>query len=361
MRKKVFIFLIIWFIPVFLMAAESDEMTLTVTPTLIKNNITPGDIWKSSLKVINNNASPVDVAVQVRDFKSGTETGQIEFIDPQVSAADKEGVVYMSNWIKLDDKTFTLKPFESREVPFVIVVPTGAQPGGHYAAISVGTQPPKAEVGGTNIKISSSIASLIFLRVKGDVTEKGIVREFSTTQEFYQDANVNFVVRFENKGNTHILPQGEIRVKNIFGSVSDPIKINQQTEFGNVLPNDIRRWEFKWNAGDNWWNMGRYRADLMLTYGEQSKETAGQYFYFWIIKWKPLAIIIGSLLFLVIFFIYIVRRYIRQAVLSAQGSIVHEQVQNNTVSVQPRPQTDSQSPTVVRSRGVIDLKEKLKK
>lgn len=359
MKKIILVIFVFLFLPVIVSAAPT-EMTLTVTPTLIKNNVTPGDFWKSSIKVINNNAIPVRVSVQAHDFKGSKENGQIDFIDQQVSLADKNGV-YLSNWIKLEGESFELNPFESREVSFVIAVPETAQPGGHYAALKVGTIPPKDEIGGTNIKISSSIASLVFLRVSGDIVESGIVREFSTTEEFYQDSNVKFIVRFENKGNTHILPQGEIRVKNMFGRESQPIMINQQTEFGNILPNDIRRWDFEWSAGDDWWDMGRYRANLLLSYGEQAKETTGQYFYFWIIKPKPLLIAVGSILFFILLFVWSVKRFVRRAVLMAQGDLSAVATKSDVKQAPVRQIIEPVRPSSNKTRGVIDLKERMKK
>jgi hypothetical protein len=75
------------------------------------------------------------------------------------------------------------------------------------------------------------------------------------------------------------------------------------------LPGDIRKWEFKWEDKKNFFEMGRYKAELILTYGEQTRETSTQTIYFWIIYVKPL---IDSLGFF--YFVYIIIGFVHQIV-----------------------------------------------
>ena len=153
---------------------------------------------------------------------------------------------------------------------------------------------------GSSIKISSLLASLILLNVDGEVNENGRIREFSTDKKLYSEPKVDFSVRFENIGNVHIQPQGEIRIFNFWDKDCGVIQINHNTTFGNVLPQGIRKWNFSWEGEKNLLEMGRYKAVMVLGYGERERETIDQTLYFWVIYTKPLLMMIGGLLLFII-------------------------------------------------------------
>jgi hypothetical protein len=170
----------------------------------------------------------------------------------------------------------------------------------------------------------------------------------------YGAAKVDFTVRFQNQGNVHIQPQGEIRITDMRGQQAGVININHQTEFGNVLPGDIRRWEYAWDSEIGILDMGRYRADLILGYGERARETANQSLYFWIILFKPLAIILSLLIFFIGGIIVFVRRSVRKAI---------KETQNLANVVSPREIESNKRTTIVpRDNGnnheVVNLKQR---
>ena len=81
MKKLLKIFFIITFCLVsFIPVLAQDSFTLSITPPLIKNNASPGEKWQSSIKIVNNNSRKIDAYAQVLDFKSGSESGTVEFI-----------------------------------------------------------------------------------------------------------------------------------------------------------------------------------------------------------------------------------------------------------------------------------------
>ena len=301
-------------------AQDMGDLTLSITPPLIKNNVSPGQVWRSAIKVVNNNAVAVEVYTEVVDFRSNNENGKVEFIRDQ-GQLDLYKNHLLSQWVDIDSGPYSITPGQSADIPFTVVVPETADPGGHYAAILVGTKPPVETGGGSSIKVSSQLASLILLRINGEEKEEGQIREFSTSEKFYFNPRVNFKLRFENTGNVHLLPRGEIRVENIFGEEKGTIKLNHNTEFGNVLPEGIRAWNFEWQSEKGLSNMGRYRATLVLSYGEKASETIEQVLYFWVVYPKVLLITVGSVLFIVLLIIFFVRRYIRKSILMTQAQL----------------------------------------
>ncbi len=313
----IFITSSLFFIPY---AHAQDAITLSITPPLIKNNVNPGQIWKSYLKIVNNNKTEINLYAQVMDFESGAEDGTVKFItDLSRSEADNQHL--LSRWIVVEPGPIKIAAQSSIELPFIIDVPGDVTPGGHYAAILVGTMPPEDQTKGTSIKVSSLLGSLILLNVQGDANEQGQIREFSSNKSVYEKPEAKFTVRFENTGNVHIQPQGEIRVYNWLNKDKGYMTLNHDTDFGNVLPGGIRKWQFDWKSDDSIFEMGRYRAVLIVGYGENERQTDTREIYFWVLNFKVIGIVAGTLLILFILISLMIRAYIRRAIRRTQEQV----------------------------------------
>jgi hypothetical protein len=161
--------------------------------------------------------------------------------------------------------------------------------------------------------VGSQVATLFFVRVAGPVTEEAIIRDFYSASAFSGSADQTFILSVDNTGNVHIQPQGEIVIKNMWGKIRGKIEINKESNFGNVLPNSSRRFEFKWDGEENLFDIGRYTAEVAVVYGEEAKQSLFRRTHFWIIPWKPVSTILGSFILLILLIVWAIRRYIRQA------------------------------------------------
>lgn len=292
-------------------AAGTNSLAITLTPPLFQITQSPGTDWKSLLRVVNSNSYDMTVSVKVQDFHPNGETGNPEF--EEVPRGTPEDARRMSGWIEIPEGNITITHSTTAEIPFTVHVPLGADPGGHYAAIIVGTVANKMEGSGSGV--SSAIGSLMFMRVPGEVVEKGEIRDFYTEHEIVQSTDEKFVLRFENQGNVHLIPQGNIEITNMWGKVRGKMDINQSNTFGNVLPKSTRKFEFKWQGDSSPFEVGRYKAVATLVYGSDGRQTVYRTVYFWIVPWKPVAMLLGGLIFFLWFISWSVRRYIRNALL----------------------------------------------
>lgn len=319
--KTLYILFIVSFLALIApIASAQDAVTLSITPPLIKNSMNPGDIWKSTVKVVNNNPTEMVIYVDAVDFRGKQEDGVVEFLSTVDSGTSSdEFSPFLSQWIVLENKEVLIPAYGGKEIPFIIDVPEGASPGGHYAAILAGTRPPEENIGGSVIKVSSLLASLVLLNVKGDIEERGIIREFSSDKSVYDNADVNMTVRFENLGNVHLQPLGEIKVYAPFNKLKKTLTLNHNSEFGNVLPQSIRKWSFNWKGERNILEMGRYRAELVLGYGENGRQADNRVIYFWVVYWKPVLIASTILILFILLIIITVRSYIRRAIRNSAG------------------------------------------
>lgn len=296
----------------FVAGAEEDKITLTISPPLVNVKLSPGNNYTSFVKLVNNSLTEVTVFIEAADFKSGAQ-GVVEFIYNE--AGDSR--YSLSRWLEFATSTMVLAAQETKDIVFTVNVPVDAEPGGHYAAILAGTKP-IGNLSGSGIKINSTLASLVLLEVKGDIDEKGEIKEFSSSRKVYSQPQVKFKVTFANNGNIHLQPRGEIKIYNIFNKEIGSISINQETAFGNVFPESQRQWEFSWNGRKNILDAGRLKAVLFLSYGSQAEVTASQTIYFWIIYFKTLAAILLGLAALIAVVMLLIRRYIRKAIIKAQ-------------------------------------------
>lgn len=342
------------------LAEGEDKLTLTITPPLIKINMAPGERWAGSIRVVNNNPIATSIYANKVDFKSG-EDGGVVFINAGQSE-DEQASFLLSQWLTVPTEAIFLAPYETKEVSLVIDVPADAEAGGHYAAVLTGTKPnDESKLEGSGIKISSMLASLIMLNVKGEIFEKGDIREFTTSRELYTEPTVDFNLRFENTGNVHLQPQGEIVIYNMFGREKGKIEINQNSQFGNVLPKSIRKWPFAWQAEKGFLASGRYRADLVLGFGEQAKQNVSQTVYFWVIDVKMTAIIVGSVLLLILLIALIIRLYVRKAVRAVERQVALAAVGTKEMAVikdTPKAVVSVKRKEAERQEHLVDLRKK---
>lgn len=301
------------------------SLALTVTPPLFQLSLARGDVWTSTLKVVNTNSYPLDLYGMVMNVAAQGEKGRSSFSPLSDSGVDG---ATLGEWITISAAPVTVPSGGSGLFPFTIEVPEDAAPGGYYAAILVGREPDKTTEGeGPVINVSTYISSLLFVRIKGEVIEEGLIRQFTTDKSFYQTPEANFELRFENTGTVHVQPQGTVTIYNMWGKERGQVAINHKTNFGNVLPRSTRAFEFAWKGESHLFEIGRYSAIATLTYGEDGRKNVSAVAYFWVVPVVPLATVLGGTLLIIVLVIWFIRRYIKRALAleSARlGMPIHE-------------------------------------
>ena len=329
-----------------------ESLSVSVTPPLFQLSIGPGEFWASSIKVVNNNAYDVAYYAEAVDFAAEGEDGKSK-INPFFESSEEENNTFsLASWIDVSSEPTFIPKGTSREIPFSVRIPADAEPGGHYAAILVGTQP-----GGTSnstgpaVRVSSFVSSLLFVRVKGDVVEKGRIREFTTAKSLYQKPEADFLLRFENTGNVHLHPQGDITIYNMWGKERGAVQINEDSNFGNVLPQSTRKFEFTWMNESDPFDIGRYSAVVTLAYGEEAKQNTTATAYFWVVPVVPVALALGVCVLFFASIFWFIRLYVRRA-------LAVERAQYGTVGGGEEVRTASISALIEPIReGVVDLRD----
>jgi hypothetical protein len=302
---------VLFFAVLFVLASplysRAEGLSFSITPTIFDMAAMPGQAWDTSLKIVNNNPFELTVYATPVNFEPRGERGYGSFLP--VAPTESNGVT-LAEWMTVPAESIVIPKESSVALPVSIRVPADAAPGGHYAAIMVGTRPPERD-GSLRITTSQIITSLFFVRIAGDVVEHGEVRTFRGVHYVTGKPEMAFELRFENKGNVHLLPRGEIVIKNMWGKERGIIPINQDGNFGNVLPESIRQFDFSWTGEASMFDIGRYKAELTLGYGTEEKKFTTRATAFWVIPVKPLLIFVVSIVAIVWFVTRSVRAYIR--------------------------------------------------
>lgn len=265
--------------PLSLVSPVNAQMILTAIPPKVELEGNPGQTLTATLKLRNDSPETQNFAVTVEDFvvidKIGTPI-------PVKSSSSNRWA--LSDWITAP-KVIPVDAGGLQIINITIKIPNTALPGGHYAMI---TYTPNADAKPGDLKqtgniISQRVGSLIYISVKGQVTEKANITNFSVP-EFLEKGPVNFTGTVESLSGIHIDPKGSI-------TVSDPLNnkvANISVETGNIFPETSRDFTATWNQK---WGWGRYRADLNLTYGALGSVVTSTVF-FWLF---PIRLVIYSL------------------------------------------------------------------
>lgn len=340
-------------------AYAQSSMSVSVTPPLMQLTIGPGESWSSSLKIINSNSYDVTYYATVVDFEATGEEGQGTLIPLSSDASSTADSFSLGSWITLDRAPITIQAGKTGAVPFTVRVPLNAEPGGHYAAILVGTQPGNTELTGPTMKVSSYVSSLILVKIRGETVEQGRIREFRTEKAWSDTADANIILRFENTGNAHLHPSGDITIYNMWGKERGTIAVNGEGgNFGNVLPKSTRRFSFSWTGDTDLFDIGRYSAVVTLAYGDQGKQNTSAVTYFWVVPTTPVATTLGIIAAVIILFSWLIRRYVRRAlVLEKERLGLSDSTRAAVVSALPAtPQITAQVLLEPLREGVVDLR-----
>jgi len=287
---------------------------VTISPVRLEITGDPGTTVHSEFTLVNDQPEAKIFYTNFENFEAQGETGAPNF------TPGKDG---LATWMSAPS-AITLEPQEKKVVPFSITIPVGAEPGGNFAAIFLGTSPPDTS-GGVKVSIGGRIGLLILLKVSGPVKEGGGLLEFFATnkKKIFTSLPINLSYRFSNTGSDRVKPAGEIVVKNTFGLTS--VKLDANPSEGNILPGSIRKFEIPWGtplrdsdkrgfftmAGRQLTNFhfGYYTAKLQLVYGTDSVQNITGTTHFWIIPWQLLLILLIIIGAVVWFFTVGIKKY----------------------------------------------------
>jgi hypothetical protein len=295
---------------------------LTISPTKIEIAGDPGQTIIGEIELLNEQDEKKTFYTSFENFEPRGETGAPFFVGSGSGLA---------TWLGTQG-SIEITPGERVFIPYSITIPGDATPGGYFAAIFFGSQPPAAGAG-SEVSIGGKVGTLVLLRVNGAVAEGGGVLDFSSDVDsrIFTSEPITLSYRFNNTGGDRVTPRGEIKISNAFGM--HVATLNANANEGSVLPSSIRRFSTTWGSPIDFsedraepsffdivghqlqnFHLGIYTADLSLSWGE-STQVADAAFTFLIIPWQLMVVVIA-----VVVVLYLLLRQYNRFIISRARS-----------------------------------------
>jgi hypothetical protein len=283
---------------------------MSVIPTTIETTADPGAVFSQTLRVRNISSERKEYFIYKRNIIGVEEGGTPVFGDADAPPTGYE----LADWIELATESITLEPDEEREIPLLIRVPADASPGSHFGAVMLSVEPPRLREIGAGV--GYEVASIVSIRISGDVIDTARIRSFSSDEIFYSKKDVTFTARIENQGNILIRPRGPLTISSTFSGREVTLPVNDAQ--AGIFPRSARDLIIDWDDASV--GFGRYEAVLALTYeGNGGQKTIDAITTFWIIPPKVVGAVIGLIVIIIAGGYLFTRFYVRHSLMKAAG------------------------------------------
>ncbi|HEX8226799.1 MAG TPA: hypothetical protein VF572_02930 [Candidatus Saccharimonadales bacterium] len=284
-----------------------------------------GDKLSDTLYVTNlSKTDALNIDIQLIDFSAQDETGS-----PKLLLAQTEPTRWSLKPYLTIAKNVKIDAGKSAEIPFTIAIPASVGAGSYYGAIKYSANGENGN--NNNVSLTSSSATLVFVRVPGEANDALRLKEFGAFTpdrtgkggdfgKLYMGAPPKYLAyRLTNTGNVAEQPGGSVELKNVFGK---QVKVFEKANPNNstVLIDQTRRIDLCFNeektkrndpasgreieeskCNDSGLAPGRYTAKLAVLYGDSnngsSSHELGSVISFWYLPvWFLVVLALGVLL-----------------------------------------------------------------
>jgi hypothetical protein len=287
-----------------------DSAGITLIPATIEKSANPGDVLSQVLKVTNESDVDKEYFVYKKNIR-GVDNGGVPVFSEENS--DKTGFE-LTDWLEFQTEPLKVPARSSVDLPVVIRVPQNASPGSHFGGVFISVEPPKLREIGAGV--GYEVASVVSIRISGDIIDTARVRSFSTDKLLYGTKYVKFTAKIENQGNIMIRPRGLVTITGVFGGKPEVVTVNE-SQMG-IFPRTMRDIDFVWDADGL--GFGKYEAILALSYdGKEGQKTIDATAIFWVFPIKVMTSILVMVVAIGGLGYALTRYYINQAIMRSAG------------------------------------------
>lgn len=252
----------------------------------------PGTTIKDKVELINQAKTTMIIRVAVLDGAVTNDGGY-------TLVGNKEENKDIGTWANLSDETVTLLPGARKLIDLTVHVPSNADVGSHPGGVVIWADKSSTanKKPGGMLSIVTRVAARLYLTVPGDIVRK---LDVSNVRHTLAEGVLYFNMGFRNNGNVTLMPEADIKLKGIFGSVGE----QKDSQFGMILRGGTIDSRVPWQKKAP--KFGRFVADFRVHYGE--KDFEGKYvkdeyqdvkYVFWLIPWMTILWSIIAILLLI--------------------------------------------------------------
>lgn len=302
------------FVCIFLFGLQTlhaqESAGITLIPATIEESADPGSTLVQTLKVTNESNIDKEYFVYKKNIR-GVNAGGVPLFAEE--GAEETGFE-LTDWLIIQTEPLKVPAFSTVELPITINVPIDATPGSHFGGVFVSVEPPKLREIGAGV--GYEVASVISIRISGDIIDTARVRSFATDKLLYGTKNVKFTARIENQGNILIRPRGPLTITSVFGGKPEVMTVNEN--LAGVFPGTARDINFTWSSEG--FGFGKYEAVLALAYdGKEGQKTIDATAIFWVFPIKVMAGMLFAIVTVALLGYALTRYYINQAIMRGAG------------------------------------------
>lgn len=235
-----------------LKAQSTARNGFSISPPSFDINANPGDKLTNTIKVENISDQALVIKAEAQNFAAYGQEGQINIIE-------EDSEYSITSWISFVNPEFVVAPGETALFNFDINIPQQSDPGSHYGAIVFSTNSVSTTPNTPNIV--QEIASIILLRLPGEVNENAQLVNFDSDKDSYTEPKVKLNTLVKNTGSVIVKPAGTITIKDLLGNTVQVVEVSGK----NILPGSERLFDQEFDFD----KIGYFKAVLELKYGEE--------------------------------------------------------------------------------------------
>lgn len=255
MRKSKLTSRVITFILAFAIFSQQ-AFAIGASPLRIMIQANPGNSVEGYINAQNTKDEPILANLTKGDFLVN-ENQSLQFMyEPQ------EGNVHsLLTWIEFTENDVEVGPNETKKITYKINIPNDAPSGSYYGVVFIqGKDPNSAGVQGSGMGISTNVAQLILLEIKGNLYRDTTLNSFQIIRNERDETptNTTFTTNVFNSGNTYDALTGKITITDKDKNLIQELDFNR--DISSVMPQRQKTYVENWSFAD--YKNGIYFANL---------------------------------------------------------------------------------------------------
>ncbi|MGH7157266.1 MAG: hypothetical protein ACREGG_04115, partial [Candidatus Saccharimonadales bacterium] len=288
-------------------AATPTPSGITVSPAFQMVQVPTGAAEQPiTFTITNNQPTAQTLNLSVADFNTLNESGGLFFVGTNPTALQKQ--YGLARWVSLPASSITIAPKQTYKLQAAILnLPTLAA-GGHYGALMIslnnGSQQPDAN---NPVGLHPIASSLLFVtKLDGATYDLSLANVYSKHSLFSLPASVT--LRFQDTGNTHLIPRGEVTLTGSGNKLISKGIINENSS--PILPQTYRRYTVQLRKVASTNSIDKYALRVDFRFDGLSQFRSYQA-SFWVLPAYILAVVIALVLLAGAFLVWLRRHAIK--------------------------------------------------
>ncbi len=244
-----------------------------VSPTRFTMELEPGEEQTVQISLLSRSDDEYTYSITAEDFGADEEEDIRLF-------GGQDGPFSARRWAKTPITSLKLSHGEHATIPVTVTVPANAAAGDHYVAVLFQRDPKEGPQAGFNI--IARVGVLFLITVKGPAVKKGHLETFKSLLPVYWWLPAEFSLQYRNEGTVHLVPQGSVQIKNIFGITVDDIPVRDWYVLRASARNRLITWKPHFA-------LGYYKATVKVK-TEANPESEEISVAFWVVPVIPVSI-----------------------------------------------------------------------